>query len=63
MFNGLSANAISIYDMNARVLLTQKISKTMDILELNVSSLPSGSYIIALSKDGAKVNATQFIVK
>ncbi len=63
MFNGLSANTIGIYDINGRLLITQNITKAMDVLDINVSQLSTGTYIIAFGKDGVSSNSTKFIVK
>ena len=63
MFNGMSATTIGIYDINGRLLMTQKLNKAMDILNINVSHLSAGTYIIAFGKDGASSNSTKFIVK
>lgn len=63
MFNGQKAKAISIYDINGKLLLSQKIHKSMDILNINVSDLTSGTYIIAFGKEGVSNNSTKFIIK
>ena len=63
MFNGLLANAISIYDINGKLMLTQSITKSMDIIDINVSQLLAGTYIITFGKDGTSSNSTKFIVK
>lgn len=63
MFNGMCANTISIYDINGKLLKSQKIHKSMDILNINVSDLTTGTYIIAFGKEGLSNNSTKFIVK
>ena len=63
MFNGMSANTIGIYDINGRLLITQNITKTMDVLDINVSQLSTGTYIIGFGKDGTCASSTKFIVK
>ena len=39
------------------------IGKAMDIIDINVNRLATGTYIIAFGKDGASSNSTKFIVK
>lgn len=63
MLNGMQANSIGIYDINGKLLMTQNIIKAMDILNINVSKLSTGTYIIAFGKDGANSSSTKFIVK
>ena len=59
----MSANTISIYNINGKLMQTQSITKAMDIIDINVSSLSTGTYIIAFGKDGVNSNSTKFIVK
>ena len=63
MFNGMTAKEIGIYDINGRLLLTRKLNKAMDIIDINVSSLSAGTYIITFGKDGTASNSKKFIVK
>jgi len=37
--------------------------KFLDIIDINVSALAAGTYIIAFGKEGASSNSTKFIVK
>jgi len=63
MFNGMSANNIGIYDINGKLLMSQKLNTAIDILDINVSHLATGTYIIAFGKNGVSSSSTKFIVK
>ena len=63
MFNGMSSQKIGIYDINGRLLKTQPLTQAMDIIEINVSELSSGTYLIGFGTEGAAPNAKKFIVK
>lgn len=63
MFNGQTANSLGIYNINGQLLMTQKISHSMDIIDINVSELSSGTYVMAFGEEGVSANSKKFIVK
>lgn len=63
MCNGLTARQLSVYDLNGKLLMSQSITKTMDIVELNVAHLPAGSYIVTFGNEGVASNSKKFIVQ
>jgi hypothetical protein len=63
MFGGMTANTLNIYDINGKLLMTKNITKAMDIIDINVSQLSAGTYILSFGKEEANSSSTKFIVK
>lgn len=62
MFNGRSVEALGVYDLNAKLVKSQKIGQSYGLLKINVQDLKSGTYIIAFGTEGVSKTSKKFVV-
>jgi len=59
---GVLPNNLVIYDIKGKEIQTQKILENKTVLELNISQLSSGTYLLVIKQDNTKLNSTKFVV-
>lgn len=62
MFNGAAVDKLGVYDLNGRLLMSQKIDKSYGLVQIDVRQLAPGSYIVAFGDAGVSNNSKKFVV-
>ena len=60
--NGIAPNNLDIYDLRGKLIQTQKMQDNKQKLELNISQLSTGTYLLVIKQNNTKLSSKKFVV-